>query len=324
MSMSQENHQDTEILVEDKAINYHSRALLIVDDILTDAGEFRIYMKLKRYAGKKDSCFPSIKKLAKACGMSETSVWRILKKLQKPQEELNGTPLVKIIKRFDKETNKQKSNLYILTDLELYNVKKYFPGCQNESPPPSNRKPPPFKLKDKEDSLEEDSLEEEDNVQKTMPSPKKEKGKKDFSKTLNADQKKIFNRVSRHVPQAGSRVEENTICAWIKKFGHERVAEVLKVHMQDCEDAFNRGDKIKSMGASMRAILNSNRKLRNVDFEANKMVAKKQAKVFRFLEVTKNYVKIRCKEIREEVYFNLPHLQFIGTLEKYVKMADWY
>jgi len=136
--------------VQDKSTNYFSKALLIVDDLLVDPYDFRLYMKLKRIAGQNDRCFPSRKTLAKECGMSESTIDRRLKNLAMPREELGGSPLIVIKERVDKETESQKSNLYILPDLELYNVQKYFRGY-------SQRRGGVVTETNKEDTIEEDS-----------------------------------------------------------------------------------------------------------------------------------------------------------------------
>jgi len=164
----------------------------------------------------------------------------------------------------------------------------------------------------------------EDNVFKTMSSSTKKNEKKDFSKTLTNEESSVFHEVMRYKPQWGDLVKSNDVCAWIKKFGQEKVLESLTVYRQDCDDAVRRGDTVRSMGGRIRSILNKNRSPRNQDFVANKTFAERKSKEHNFLKMTKTYIKCRANELREEIEFNLPHCAFLEQLESCIRKAAFY
>ena len=150
------------------------------------------------------------------------------------------------------------------------------------------------------------------------------KKKKDFSKTLNLEQKAAFDKVMAHKPDWGEPLDPNTVCAWFKARGWSpnRVIEALEVYRQDVAEAKRRGDTVRSMGAAMCAILKNGRKPIRNDAKNNKAFAERKAKEHRFLEITKRYVKVSLGKVSQELCFNLPEPTFVTTLESFIMKSQ--
>lgn len=95
-------------------IVYHDS---LESDLLENIYEKMLFIALKKFAGEKKQCFPSISKLANTTGMSKRKVQSTLKSL----EEKN---VIKIDKRI-KDNGGQTSNNYTIYDIpQLWKVKK--------------------------------------------------------------------------------------------------------------------------------------------------------------------------------------------------------
>lgn len=100
-----------------------------------------IYLCLVRHASN-NSCFPSHNRIAKQCGLSESSVKRTLKMLE-------SFGLIKIVKRHNPKNNGQTSNEYIIKDL---------PPVQCEPHPSSEGTAPKFSVTDEEDIIKKTNI----------------------------------------------------------------------------------------------------------------------------------------------------------------------
>jgi hypothetical protein len=107
-------------------------------------------------------------------------------------------------------------------------------------------------------------------------------------------------------------------------FSSIQVRDAFMVYKQDAADAQNRGEKIESMGAYMRAALDQGRKPRNTDFDFNRQHAERASKLHPFLEVTKKYVKLLIGDSREEIEFDQPKSQFMRHFDQKVQTAMVY
>jgi hypothetical protein len=96
----------------------------IIDDILIDPYEYRVYAKIKRMANTQGKCWPSKSTLAKQCGMSLNKLKSILKALEKPRPELNGKALIKEVKRFNKQKKIHESSIYQIVDIWTENMEQ--------------------------------------------------------------------------------------------------------------------------------------------------------------------------------------------------------
>ena len=326
---------DDFIVIEEKP-DHHFRTEIpnIVDDLGLSVYAYRVYGKMKRHAGDGGYCNMSIPKIAKAIKCSENTVRDAKKELEAPFEMLGGKPLIRTKKR---QSASKKNDTDVVTIVAIWREngdyyrslksesQKNYTGSRDEPPLVHEMNHPGSGDEPKEEPLKEEPFLRKDNVfRETMSSSAKKEKKKDFSITLTPEQKDTHRKIMLYVPPWGEKIESNTVCAWIKKFGSERVMEVLKIYIQDCESAFARGAKIDSMGACMRGAINSGRKPINGDFDANRTFAEHKAKEHTFLETTKKYVKIRATNVREEIEFNRPHCQFLQELESYIRLAIVY
>lgn len=155
--------------------------------------------------------------------------------------------------------------------------------------------------------------------------PQKEEKKKDFSSCLNKQQRKAFEKITKHKPQWGEQVNRDDVCAWMLElsFSPERLTEAFAIYIQDCEKARGRGKKIDSKGKYIRYILNNPaRKLEREDAKHNKEFAERKAAEHpRILEIMKQYVKVRKDKLAEELMYNIPHISFVTSLESLIRQA---
>jgi len=85
----------------------------IVDDLLKNPHEFRLYMKYRRIAGEGGHCTKSNAHLAEECGMCERKIQDIKKSLASPRPELNGKSLIRINKRINEDKSNQTDEIII-------------------------------------------------------------------------------------------------------------------------------------------------------------------------------------------------------------------
>jgi len=109
MSVSQVDHK------------YFSLILNIIDEILKDPFEMRLYIKYKRIAGDSGACFKSNNHLAAECGMSKSQLIRTKKKLAQPRKELGGKSLITIKIRFKDDGNRETDSV-VINDLWAENA----------------------------------------------------------------------------------------------------------------------------------------------------------------------------------------------------------
>lgn len=198
---------------------------------------------------------------------------------------------------------------------------------QSQNPNVSEPRPIPDTITDPKTNTKKNNVKEN-----SVPPSKEGFGKKPVKvetllSSLSQEQKEAHDKIVSYKPQLGDPPNSEDVCAWMLSLKQTpgRLVESLKIYEQDCIDAAKRGESIRSMGASIRAILNNpERKLRNVDYDLNKEFAESKAKEHKFLEIKKDYVKIRIGRKEEELNFNLPHISFFQALEGLIKDSFYH
>ena len=162
---------------------YFSLLPNMIDEILIDPYEMRLYMKYKRIAGDGGICFMSNEKLAKSCGMSEGKLISVKKSLAKPRKELGGKSLICIKKRFKEKGDKDTDEVTII-DLWEENIIFFKKKSKGTSPHEVgvlhlvNQGTSPGE--DKEEPSEEEPSEEEPPPYHPQESKIIKKGKEDW------------------------------------------------------------------------------------------------------------------------------------------------
>jgi Helix-turn-helix domain len=116
--MSNYNHDDSNIQVEDRSLDHFiiiSHKLLSLP-LTTEA--FRVYAQLKKYAGANGQCYPSYSRLAKECfrgSFPEGGESTLRKKAISSVQELINWGIVEKEHRPYGDTESSATNLYILT-----------------------------------------------------------------------------------------------------------------------------------------------------------------------------------------------------------------
>lgn len=161
-----------------------------------------------------------------------------------------------------------------------------------------------------------------DNVL-TLPSSKE---RKNFKFYLSPEQLKMHDKLVKYQPEHGEPLESNTVCAWFldKKYSVQQVEIAFKVYQQDARKGCLNGHHVKNMGGLMVSVINSKRMPENEDISFNKEFAEKLSKKYRFLEMTKKYVKVLIGMDSESIMFNLPRNAFTFQLENFVRRAEIY
>lgn len=165
---------------------------------------------------------------------------------------------------------------------------------------------------------------------RSMPFSKKEKinidhkqsrseKSKDFYKILSEDQKKIHDEILIEARERSQTVESSAITFWLRKWGIERVKNVLKLYRDEARKAELRKRKIASIGGFMRGALNKGLKAQTESDVSNKEFAHELSQTYPFIEVLQKYVRI-CQGI--EFYYTLPEKEFHKIVEEACWMAS--
>lgn len=123
----QSTPQDTRNQFREEAPSHHWRTEIpnIVEDVLIDPYEFRVYMHIKRRAGDGGTCFESNQSMADKCGMGKRKLILVKQSLATPRKELEGRPLILIQKRTT-EKGDPDTDLITIVDLWGVNLRSYY------------------------------------------------------------------------------------------------------------------------------------------------------------------------------------------------------
>lgn len=113
------DQEQIEIREERPSHFYRTELPNIVEDILTDPYEFRVYMHFKRKAGDKGYCSSTNLTIAESCGMSKGKFLRVKKSLSLPRTELEGRSLIKITQRITSDGGRDTDLIAIVPIWDL-------------------------------------------------------------------------------------------------------------------------------------------------------------------------------------------------------------
>lgn len=148
--------------------------------------------------------------------------------------------------------------------------------------------------------------------------PKKKLPPKDFYLALPPEQKELHDKILDEAAARGQLVESKAITAWLKKWGRERVENVLEFYLQEVQKAKKRGSQIGSMGAFMRGALNKGLKATTLGSVRNKQYAEEMKANYPFLEVWEKYVRVSGNL---EFYYTMNEEQFHRALGEACDLA---
>lgn len=154
----------------------------------------------------------------------------------------------------------------------------------------------------------------------------KRKKPKDFSKSLNPEQKALHDELVAYRPKWGEPLQSKDVCAWFlsNKWTVDQVELAFKIYKQDAREALLNGHTIDNMGGVMVSCVKTKRELRNDDMGFNREHAQRAAKRHVWMKVLKQYVKIRAGNVKEEIELNQPKEQFIYQMENVIRKAEIY